>query len=147
MSSCLLHGIVPNFAALLFLTSQCLELERLLKPDLNQQGTGFFKFICGLELIALRFRSFDILVPADMHSAVLIITDKQFIEQAAPQSFHRLSIKAIWHRIMGVMQIFRLHSRLLMLWFAINSLLKFLEVLLSQPRIVQSISAEMMHCK
>ncbi|PKU47438.1 microtubule-associated protein 9 [Limosa lapponica baueri] len=50
--------------AQLFLTSQCLELERLLNPVLNQQAVGLFKFICGLELIALGFRSFDILAPA-----------------------------------------------------------------------------------
>ena len=90
MSLCLLQGIFPNFSALLFLTSQCLELERLSKPVLNQQGIGLFKFICGLELIALRFRSFDILAPADTHSAVLISTDKQSIEQAASQSFQTL---------------------------------------------------------
>lgn len=71
--------------------------------------------MCRLELIALRFRSFDILAPADMHSAVLISTDKQSIEQAASQSVYRLYIKDIWHRIVGAMQIFRLHSQLLML--------------------------------
>lgn len=133
MSLCLLEGTFPNFSALQFLTSQCLELKRLLNPVLNQQGIGLFKFICGLELIALRSRSFDILAPAGMRSAVLISTDKQSIEQAASQSFHRLHIKAIWHRVMGAMQILRLCSQLLMLWFPINSLIKFFEVLLLQP--------------
>lgn len=133
MSLCLLEGTFPNFSALQFLTSQCLELKRLLNPVLNQQGIGLFKCICGLELIALRSRSFDILAPAGMRSAVLISTDKQSIEQAASRSFHRLPIKAIWHRVMGAMQILRLRSQLLMLWFPINSLIKFLEVLLLQP--------------
>lgn len=95
MSLCFLQGIFPNFSALLFLTSWCLELERLLNPVLNQQGIGLFKFICGLELVALRFRSFDILAPAGMHSAVLISTDKRSMEQAAPQSFRRLHVKSI----------------------------------------------------
>lgn len=147
MSLCLLQGIVPNFSALLFLTSQCLELERLLNLVLNQQGIGLFKFICGLELIALRFRSLDSLAPAGMHSAALMGADRHSIEQAVSQSFHRLYVKAIWHRIMGAMQMFRLHSRLLMLWFAIGSPLKFLKVLLSQPPVVQSSSAETMCCK
>lgn len=101
VSLCLLQGIVPNFSTLLFLTSQFLEVERLLNPVLNQWGTGLFKFICRLELIALRFRSFDILVLVHKHSAVLISTDKQSIEQAASQSFHRLCIKALWHRIIA----------------------------------------------
>lgn len=110
---CLLQGIFPNFSALMFLTSECLELERFLNPLLSQQGFGVFKFICRLKPTALRFRSFDI--PGTCRYA-LSSTDqhRQAIHRAG--SFWELSQAFHMAQNYGAVQILRLPSHLLVLW-------------------------------